>query len=51
LSRVALPLAELGKLVRPLKKIRVLQDKADNGFIECAVGGRADVIVPETRKF
>lgn len=45
LSRVAVHLAELGKIVRPAKKVSVFQDETDNRIIECALGGRADVIV------
>ncbi len=45
LSRVAVRLAELGEMVRPAKKVSVLQDEADNRIIECALGGMADVIV------
>jgi putative PIN family toxin of toxin-antitoxin system len=45
LSRVAVHLAELGEMVRPAKKVSVLQDEEDNRIIECALGGRADIIV------
>lgn len=45
LSRVAVHLAELGEIVRPAKKVSVFQDETDNRIIECALGGRADVIV------
>jgi putative PIN family toxin of toxin-antitoxin system len=45
LSRSAVHLSELGEMVRPAKKVSVLQDEADNRIIECALGGTADVIV------
>ena len=45
LSRVAVFLSELGELIVPLKKLAVLDDEPDNRILECAVTGRADVIV------
>lgn len=45
LSRVAVFLAELGRLVHPRKRIGVLADEPDNRILECAVSGDADLIV------
>jgi len=45
LSHIAVYLAELGEMVTPAKRVKVLQDEADNRIIECAIGGTADVII------
>lgn len=45
LARTAVFLAELGKVVQPRSKLAVLRDEPDNRILECAVAGRADVIV------
>lgn len=45
LARVAVYLADLGKIVQPKNKLAVLRDEPDNRILECAVVGRADVIV------
>ncbi len=45
ISRVAVYLADLAKLVHPSKVVNVLRDGPDNRIIECALGGKADVIV------
>jgi putative PIN family toxin of toxin-antitoxin system len=45
LARVALFLAELAEVVQPRRKIEMLSDDADNRILECAIAGRADVIV------
>lgn len=45
LARTAVFLAEIGTLVTPRKKIRVLTDEPDNRILECAVAGHANVIV------
>ena len=45
LSRTAVFLSELGELIVPREKIAVLDDEPDNRILECAVTGRADVIV------
>lgn len=45
LARVAVYLSELGKVVQPKRKLAVLRDEPDNRILECAVAGRADVIV------
>lgn len=49
LARVAVFLADLGRLVRPRAKVRVLKDEPDNRILECALAGRADVIVTGDR--
>jgi putative PIN family toxin of toxin-antitoxin system len=45
LSRVAVFLADLAELVSPRMTIEELADEPDNRILECAVTGRADVIV------
>ena len=45
LARVAVLLADIGLLVRPVHKINILSDEADNRILECAVKGQADIIV------
>jgi putative PIN family toxin of toxin-antitoxin system len=45
LARVAVYLADLGKVVQPKSKLTVLRDEPDNRILECAIAGRADVIV------
>ena len=45
LARVAVFLSEISELVRPRKKLNVLDDEADNRILECAVAGRAEAIV------
>ncbi|MGH7905248.1 MAG: putative toxin-antitoxin system toxin component, PIN family [Candidatus Binataceae bacterium] len=45
LARAAVLLADLGEMVRPKRRIRVLRDDTDNRILECAVTGQADLIV------
>jgi putative PIN family toxin of toxin-antitoxin system len=45
LSRVALLLADLAELVDPPERIAVLADEPDNRILECALAGRADLVV------
>jgi putative PIN family toxin of toxin-antitoxin system len=45
LARTALLLSELALTVRPRQKLRVVKDDPDNRVLECAVAGRADLIV------
>lgn len=45
LARVALFLAELGRLVTPRVRLKVLSDEPDNRILECALTGHAEVIV------
>ena len=50
LARVALFLGELAERVSPRKRIGVLADEPDNRILECAVEGRADLIVTGDRE-
>jgi len=45
LSRVAVWLSDIGILVRPKRKIHVLEDEPDNRILECAVEGHGKAIV------
>ena len=45
LSRVAVYVADLGKLVEPKSRISVLGDETDNRVLECALAGNAHLIV------
>lgn len=45
LARVAVWLADLAEWVRPIRRIKVLADEADNRILECAVAGAAELIV------
>ena len=45
LSRVAVVLGEMGKIVDPSRRLTVFRDEPDNRILECAVEGKADVIV------
>ncbi len=45
LARVAVYLSELGEMVSPKRKIKILKDDPDNRILECAIAGRADMIV------
>lgn len=45
LARVAVVLTEIADLVTPAKTIHVLKDDPDNRVLECAAGGRAEVLV------
>jgi len=49
LARVALFLSELAEHVSPRGRIEVLTDERDNRVLECAVEGRADLIVTGNR--
>lgn len=49
LARVAVVLAELGEMIQPRRRIRALEDDADNRILECAIAGRADLIVTGDR--
>ena len=42
---MAVILLELGELVKPEQTVRVLRDEPDNRILECAVFGKADLIV------
>jgi putative PIN family toxin of toxin-antitoxin system len=45
LARVAVLLADIADIVRPRRRVGVLEDEADNRILECAVTGGADSIV------
>jgi uncharacterized protein len=45
LSRVALLIAGIGTMVRPRRRLSVVKDAADNRILECALAGRAQVVV------
>lgn len=45
LAHAAVFLSELGILVKPRQRLHVVKDDPDNRILECAIAGRADVIV------
>jgi len=45
LARVAVYISELGDMVYPRRKIKVLIDDPDNRILECAFSGKADIVV------
>jgi putative PIN family toxin of toxin-antitoxin system len=45
ISRVAVFLSEIAEWVETTVEIRVLKDEPDNRILECAVSGKADIIV------
>lgn len=45
ISRVAVLLSEMAEWVSPTLRISVLNDEPDNRVLECAVFGKADVLV------
>lgn len=45
ISRIAVFLSEMSEWVAPVLHLHVLEDKADNRILECAIQGKADVIV------
>jgi putative PIN family toxin of toxin-antitoxin system len=49
LARVAVLLTDLGEMVRPRRRIRMLKDDADNRILECAVTGDAELVVTGDR--
>jgi uncharacterized protein len=49
LSRTAIFLAELGEIVTSDRRLVILDDDPDNRILECAVEGRAEVIVTGDR--
>ncbi len=38
-------LSELGKLVKPERRVKVFRDDPDNRILECAISGKVDLIV------
>ncbi len=45
LAHAAVFLSELGVMVKPRQRLRVVKDDPDNRILECAIAGRADAIV------
>ena len=45
LARVALFLADIGRMVKPRRRLAVLKDTADNRILECALAGQARAVV------
>jgi uncharacterized protein len=45
LARVAVFLSDIAQLVEPKRKIRIFSDEPDNRILECALEGKANVIV------
>ncbi len=50
LSHVAVTLSELAELVKPVRRIKLLKDEPDNPILECAVYGKADLLVTGDKK-
>ncbi len=50
LSHVAVVLSELAELVKPAGQLRILKDEPDNRILECAVYGKADLLVTGDKK-
>ena len=50
LSHVAVALSELAELVKPARRIRLLKDEPDNRILECAIYGKADLLVTEIKR-
>lgn len=49
LAHAAVFLSELAQVVSPRRRLRVVKDEPDNRILECALAGRADVIVTGDR--
>ncbi|HLA74983.1 MAG TPA: putative toxin-antitoxin system toxin component, PIN family [Gammaproteobacteria bacterium] len=45
LARTAVYLSELAEIATPRRRVKVLEDEPDNRILECALAGKADVIV------
>ena len=45
LARVAVFLGDLAEMVHPQSQLQILEDEPDNRVLECAVAGKADIIV------
>jgi len=50
LSQAALTLAEAGEILATTQRLQLLRDEPDNRILECAVAGRADLIVTGDRE-
>jgi putative PIN family toxin of toxin-antitoxin system len=49
LAHVALFLSDLALTVKPRRRLRIVSDESDNRILECAVAGRAELIVTGDR--
>ena len=49
-SHTALYLSDLAQIVKPTKKIHILEDDPDNRVLECALHAKADAIVTGDRE-
>jgi len=49
LSRTAIFLSEISELVHPRRKLAVLKDEPDNRILECAISGKAELVVTGDR--
>lgn len=45
ISRTALYLSDIASIVSAHKRIKVFKDEPDNRILECAIAGKADIIV------
>lgn len=45
LARVAVFLSDAATMVRPRRRLKVLADEPDNRILECALTGRASLVV------
>jgi putative PIN family toxin of toxin-antitoxin system len=45
ISRTAIYLSDLAQIVKPAKRVHILEDEPDNRVLECALQGKADAIV------
>jgi putative PIN family toxin of toxin-antitoxin system len=45
LSHVAVTFSELAELVKPARRIHLLMDEPDNRILECAIYGKANLLV------
>lgn len=50
LSRVAVSLSEIADLIETKKRLKVFKDDPDNRILECAVAGKADLIITGDKK-
>ena len=50
LSHVAVTLSDLAELMKPGKRVAVFKDEPDNRILECALSGKADLVVTGDKK-
>jgi putative PIN family toxin of toxin-antitoxin system len=50
LSHVAVLLSDLAELVKPARRVNIFQDGPDNRILECALSGKADLLVTGDKK-